>query len=116
MGQPIPSAATLLQAAASYLDEDLLPTLDGYHRFQTRVVIHVLRTVVLEIALAPAHDRAETIRLAALLQHGGDADAPNAELGRAIADGRMALDDPELLAHLRQTLRDALAINNPKWT
>jgi hypothetical protein len=31
MAKSIPSAEALLQAAALYLERELLPTLDGYH-------------------------------------------------------------------------------------
>jgi hypothetical protein len=32
-----------------------------------------------------------------------------------IREGAIDLNDAELRAHLRQSLADALAINNPKW-
>ena len=112
----VPDAAALLQAAADYLDGELLPTLQDYHRFQTRVTINVLRTLAREQRLAPAQQAAERERLAALLGHGGERDALDAELAAAIADGRRPLDDAALTEHLRLTLREALAINHPGWT
>lgn len=115
MSEPVPDAATLLQAAADYLEGELLPTLEGYHRFQTRVTVNALRIVMRELQLAPAQRAAERARLAALLGHDGDADALEAELAAAVVDGARAIDDPALVDHLRQTLRDALAIDNPKW-
>lgn len=115
MTAPVPDAATLLQAAADYLEGELLPTLEGYHRFQTRVTVNALRIVMRELRLAPAQRAAERARLAALLGHDGDADALEAELAAALVDGTRSLDDPALVAHLRQTLADALAIDNPKW-
>jgi hypothetical protein len=39
----------------------------------------------------------------------------NDELTEAIASGRLPLDAPGLVDHLRRTLADALAIDNPKW-
>jgi hypothetical protein len=113
--QRLPPATTLLQASADYLEHELLPTLAGYHRFQTRVSINVLRTVQRELQLAPAHEAAEQTRLAALLQQGGDLEALNQMLAETLAEGRMPLDAPGLVEHLRQTLREGLAINNPKW-
>ena len=111
----VPDAATLLQAAADYLEAELLPTLAGYHRFQTRITVNVLRTVVRELQLGPAQREAGRERLAALLNHDGEPAALQAELAAAIADGRQPLDDPALVDHLRRTLREALAIDNPKW-
>lgn len=115
MSRPVPDAATLVQAAANYLDAELLPTLEGYHRFQTRVVVHALRIVVRELQLGPAHRAEAHARLATLLGHDGDADALETELAAALVDGTRPLDDPALVEHLRQTLQDALAIHNPKW-
>ena len=45
MPNSVPSAGTLLLAAARYLEDELLPTLEGYHRFQARVTVNVLRIV-----------------------------------------------------------------------
>lgn len=111
----VPDAPTLLRAAADYLEAELLPTLDGYHRFQSRVTLNVIRIVIRELELAPALREAERARLAALLGHDGELDSLDAEFACAIADGHRALDEPAVLDHLRQTLRDALSLHNPKW-
>ena len=37
MPQSTPKAAILLEAAVKYLETELMPTLDGYHRFQELV-------------------------------------------------------------------------------
>jgi hypothetical protein len=110
-----PDAAALLDAAIDYLERELQPALTGYHRFQSRVAINVLAQVRRELALAPAQAEAERARLAALLGHGGERDALSRELAIRIRAGDFALDDPALLDHLRRSLREALAINNPKW-
>lgn len=115
MSRAIPDASTLLQAAADHLEGELLPTLDGYHRFQTRVVVNALRIVMRELQSAPAHRAAEQARLTALLGHDGDLEALEAELAGALVDGTRATTDPALIDHLHRTLRDALAIHNPKW-
>jgi outer membrane protein TolC len=111
----IPDAATLLQAAAQYLERELLPTLEGYHRFQTRVSINALRTAERELRLAAVQRDAERERLVRLLGHDGSIGALDLELADAIRDGRLPLDTPGLAEHLRATLREALTINNPKW-
>lgn len=118
MSQRLPSTDALLGAATDYLEHELLPTLSGYHRFQTRVSVNVLRVVVRELQQAAAFDDAERARLGALLgtaDDGRDSAALEAELTAAITTGRLGLDDPGLVDHLRQSLADSLAINNPKW-
>ena len=54
MPQSIPKAAVLLEAAVKYLETELMPTLEGYHRFQTRVTVNVLNTVRRELELRGA--------------------------------------------------------------
>lgn len=110
-----PDAPALLDAAIDYLERELLPTLAGYHRFQCRVTVNVLAQVRRELALAPGQADAERARLAALLGHPGERDELSRELAARIRAGEIALDDPALLDHLRQSLVEALRINNPKW-
>ena len=137
MPKSLPPAADLLAAARAYLEAELLPTLSGAARFKTRVILNVLAQVQRELEQGPALRAAEAGRLRALL--GGDMPpgaaagaagdagdttgtrdddtlaAQNRELARRIRAGEVAVDDPALIEHLRQTTRDALRINNPKW-
>jgi hypothetical protein len=115
MPQSIPKAAVLLEAAVKYLEAELMPTLTGYHRFQTRVTVNVLNTVRRELELRGAQADAERSRLVAMLGHDGEVESLSVELAERIAAGAIAIDDPALRAHVRQSLADALAINNPKW-
>ncbi len=115
MPQSIPKAAVLLEAAVKYLETELMPTLEGYHRFQTRVTVNVFNTVRRELELRGAQAEAERSRLAAILGHEGDVETLSIELAERIRAGAIAIDDPALRAHVRQSLADALAINNSKW-
>lgn len=115
MPQSMPSAPVLLTAAVKYLEEELLPTLSGYHRFQIRVTANVLNIVRRELELREAQSGAERERLRALVGHDGDTERLNAELSEMIRSGAIDLNDVNLRAHVRQSLADALAINNPKW-
>ena len=115
MPQSIPKAAILLEAAVKYLESELMPTLAGYHRFQTRVTVNVLNTVRRELELRGAQADAERARLVAMLGHDGDVETLSIELAERIRAGAISIDDPALRAHVRQSLEDALEINNPKW-
>ncbi len=115
MPQSIPKAAILLEAAVKYLENELMPTLDGYHRFQTRVTVNVLNTMRRELELRGAQADAERSRLVAMLGHDGDVETLSVELAERIRAGAISIDDPALRTHVRQSLADALAINNPKW-
>ena len=59
MPQSTPKAAILLEAAVKYLETELMPTLDGYHRFQTRVTVNVLNTLRRELVLRGGQAEAE---------------------------------------------------------
>lgn len=115
MPRSMPDAPTLLAAAVKYLEDELMPTLDGYHRFKTRVTVNVLNTIRRELELRGTQAEAERGRLAAILGHDGEVEALSAELSERIRSGAIDLNDPALRAHLRQSVADALAINNPKW-
>ena len=115
MSTRIPPAPDLVEAAADYLESQVLPTLQGYHRFQTRIAVNVLRSVMRECRLASAHDDAEHERLRQLLGRDGALDSLRGELAAQLLDGRQPLDDTRLIAHLRQSLQDGLQIDNPKW-
>lgn len=116
MPQSFPDSPILLKAAVHYLEDELMPTLSGYQRFQTRVTINVLNTIRRELELRETHSAAERQRLVAILGHDGGVDSLNHELCGRIRAGAIDLDDAALIAHLRQSLADALAINNPRWT
>lgn len=111
----VPDAGRLLQSAVDYLDQDLLPTLEGYHRFHLRVCVNALRIVARELAQGAALEQGEQERLQALLGHPGSVEALNLELAGRLDAGQLPLETPGLAEHLQRTLRAALAINNPAW-
>ena len=59
MPKSMPDAPTLLKAAITYLEEELMPTLDSYHRFKTRVTANVLSTLKRELELRDSQANAE---------------------------------------------------------
>lgn len=110
-----PPATDLLAVVMEYLESDVAPRVPSVQQFQLKIVARALSTVKRELEQGPSADAAEAKRLAALLRHDGDLDDQRAALARAIRHGDFAVDDPALLAHLRETVEDALRINNPKW-
>lgn len=111
----VPDMGRLVQAAADHLEHELLPTLEGYHRFHVRVCINVLRIVQRQAEQGAALEAAEWARLRDLLQSSEPLPVLNDTLVRRLDDGSLPLDMPGLVAHLQATLGDALAINSPKW-
>ena len=109
----MPDAPTLLAAAIKYLEDELMPELAGYHRFKCRVTANVLHTIRRELALRDEYASQERVRLQGLLGH--EAEDLTAELAAQIRGGKISTEDPALREHVRESLRETLAINNPKW-
>jgi hypothetical protein len=145
MPQDRATADELLTGVAAFLRDEVLPQLNGASAYKCRVAANILAIVQREFTLGDRADRAELAGLQALLGNDRDArgeviddiavrmlqalvgqdrdecdtraalDAGNAELCARIRAG--ALDDrrAEVFAHVRRTVRDKLAIANPKY-
>jgi len=124
--QDRPTILELLDAVRGFLEKDAVEALDGTAKFHARVAANVLAIVMREIELEPLQLAAEWERLDQLL---GVETAPAApdELRDAVRARTEALcarirageaDAGELraavLAHVRATVREKLAIANPK--
>jgi hypothetical protein len=116
MPSSIPDAGTLLDAAIKYLEDELLPELSGYHRFKTRVTANVMITIRRELELGARHAAHERERLVQLLGHEGEVAQLSLELAERIRAGSIDTDAPAVRAHIRESLAEALAINNPRWS
>ena len=71
--QDRPTSIELLEAAADFVDRELVPAIEGARQFQARVVANVMRIVAREIKLEDPLVRSEVKALARLLGH----DAPH---------------------------------------
>jgi len=124
--QDQPSAIELLEALGAFLREEVAPRLDGGLRFKALVGANVAGIVAREIALGPAQDRDQTERLWKLLGRegnppaGSDFAALARELSRELTrricegDGDSGSWRTQVLIHLRASVREKLAVDNPK--
>jgi hypothetical protein len=126
--QDRPTAVELLTSVREFLEQDVLPGLEGRKRFHALVSANVLAIVAREIAGEETMLVAEWERLRDLL--GGDDSAPTrlddlktavALLTRRLCD-RIRAGDAEggpfseaVRAHVRATVVDKLRIANPKY-
>jgi hypothetical protein len=126
--QDRPDAAELLNAVRAFLEEQVVPALEGTRQFHARVAANVLAIVGRELELGEDALRAEWQRLGALL---GDSEAPpegmpllaaavrrrNEVLAARIRGGDADAGSwrAEVVAHLRATSAERLAIANPKY-
>ena len=125
--QDSPTNTTLLGGVARFLKEEILPnTPDRGRAFRVRIAAHLVASVAREIEGEEAHDTAELRRLAVLL----DGAAPeemgeaarrealaqyNDQLADAIRGGDPTVDVESARAHVMETLREKLSVNQPRF-
>ena len=126
--QDRPTSIELLEAAADFVDRELVPTIEGARQFQARVVANVMRIVAREIKMEDPLVRSEVKALARLLQH----DAPHlhslddlrkasTSMGEELSTRIRAGDADsgswraEVLNVVRQSVEDKLRIANPRY-
>src|SRR6185503_6029348 len=90
--------------------------LSGHSAFHARVAANALAIVERELALGAQQDAAERERLRALLGGDGPLEAQNRALCHEIRAGRIGLDTPGLLEHLRATTLAKLAVDQPTYS
>jgi ethanolamine utilization microcompartment shell protein EutL len=126
--QDRPNAIELLEAAADFVDREIVTATQGRVQFQSRVVANVMRIVAREIKLEDSFVRSEVNALAALQgepkphTHSLDdlhkaAITLNEQLCASIRAGE-ADSDPrrgEVLTLVRQSVEDKLRIANPRY-
>lgn len=122
--QDTPDAPTLLTEIAQFLESQVRPSIDDKGlAFRVRIAVHLLGVIAREVEHAPAHLNAEADRLSALLggaPPGDDLHAwvegRNAALAKGLrADAYDAETRTAIRTHLMQTLRETLAIAQPRF-
>jgi uncharacterized protein DUF6285 len=126
--QDRPTYNELLEAVQSFLETDVVPALEGPKKFHARVAANVLAIVRRELRCADTQDRTEWERLDRLLGAAEPPPGDRVELRerlRARTEDlcerirRGEADAPPwrtaVLAHIRQTVIDKLAVANPKY-
>jgi fructose 1,6-bisphosphatase len=104
-----PSAGELIESVREWLERDVLAATDGRMQFHTRVAINVLSIVERELMLANDQARTHLDRLQVL----GVAD--DLALASAIRSGELDDRMAEVRALVWQSVRDKLAVANPKY-
>lgn len=123
--QDRPNVDELLAAVAGFLQDDVMPNTTGRLSFHARVAGNVIQMLRRELSSEEEHLDREWSGLDALLgtearpatltEARGALIARNEELSKRIREGEA--DDgafqARLLGHLRETMRDKLAVSNP---
>jgi aminoglycoside phosphotransferase (APT) family kinase protein len=103
-----PTAGELLEAAREFLSGPVMDATEGHIRFHARVAANVVGIVERQVALGPEHEARYAAGLADL------GAASTAALCSAIRDGRFDDDSGTLYGFLATSVRDRLAVANPR--
>jgi hypothetical protein len=125
--QDRPTVHELLQAVIHFLDEEVVPHLTGSRQFYGRVAANALRTVQRELEHEEEQLAEEWDRLNQLLSS-EDRPPTRARLRQAMrrrteelcqrirhGDADAAPYRKQVLAHVRETVREKLLVSNPGW-
>ena len=104
-----PTAAELVAAVREFLTDRVMAETDGALRFHARVASNVLAVVERELELGGAQEVAHVARLGEL---GFDDDG---SLAAAIRSGELDDRFAEVLAAVRASVDDKIAVANPRW-
>ena len=113
--QDRPTAIELLEAIREFLEQDVMPAVEGRVQFHSRVAINALGMLERELRLGPELDAAERARLGALLGHDADVAALTSELAARIRDGSLDDTRDEVIAAVRASVRSKLLVANPDY-
>jgi hypothetical protein len=110
-GKPhdVPTAGELVEAVREFLERDVMTNTEGRVQFHTRVAINVLKMVERELALGEEQADVHATRLATL------GVASEKELCDAIAAGTLDARLDEVVAVVRATVADKLAVAHPDY-
>ena len=114
----MPRMDELLVGVKDFLRQQVMPETEGRTNFMARVAANSVDIVVRELESGPQANKLEFERLQRLLGESGQGSllALRWQLSDALTAGSMALDSPELQEHLRLTIANQVAIDQPKYS
>ena len=111
-----PRTDELLTSVRDFLRNDARESLEGRNSFLSLVASNSLDIVLRELERSPAHLAAEEGRLRELLGSEDSLELMRAKLVQDLRNGMIPLDHPGLASHLRSTVVNQLAIDQPKYS
>lgn len=113
-----PSKHELVSAVREFMEDKLLPELQGHLGFNTRVAINVLKTVERELAQGETTSKETRLRLLQLLKNEDDT-LSNRDLNQVLSEEinkrNFSYQDEMLTDHLWKTTMKKLAVDNPRY-
>ncbi|MDA1099235.1 MAG: phosphotransferase [Proteobacteria bacterium] len=114
-GQEMPRIDELLTSVRDFLHGGVMAETSGRTNFMARVAGNSLDIVLRDQTLGPAQRRLERERLAALFSSDDSLENLRWRLVNGLRTGEIPLDHPGLDLHLRHTVVNQVAIDQPKY-
>ncbi len=112
----MPSTRELIQSVRDYLRDDAMVNLKGRSQFLARVAGNSLDIVLRELALGGQHHQGELGRLQAYFDTDEDLMSLRTKLSQGLREGSIPLSDERIQAHLRVTVLNQIAIDQPNYS
>ena len=112
----MPRLDELLTSVADFLREDVMDETRGRSQFLARVAANSLDIVLRDAALGGTMRDRERRRLRSMFETDGELVELRWRLVQALRDGSLHLERADLVAHLRQTVADEVAIDQPRYS
>ncbi|HIG44584.1 MAG: phosphotransferase family protein [bacterium] len=112
----VPGADKLLESVRDFLREEVMPSTQGRTNFLSRVASNSLDVVLREWQTGAEAKRLELARLQAFYGSNASLAELRWKLVNSLRDGTQALDDQDLQSHLRQTVVNQIAIDQPRYS
>ena len=112
----LPRIDELVRGVRDHLRGEVMQSSEGRAQFLARVASNALDVVLRELALGDEPRRHERDRLAQLLGRDADLEPLRWQLVEALRDGSMPLDAAGLAEHLRASVVNQVAIDQPRYS
>jgi len=112
----MPTVDELLTSVRDFLREDVTEVSQGRVQFLARVAGNTLDIVLRELASGSKHRSRESERLCSLMGVEGDLPELRWRLVAALRSAEIPLDAPGLAEHLRATVLNQVAIDQPRYS
>ena len=116
LSSEMPRIDELVISVRDFLRKDIMASTKGRNNFMARVAGNSLDIVLRDLSLGEAHRKREHERLKALFSDDGDLETLRWQLVKGLRDGSMPLDSPGLKEHLRSTVVNQIAIDQPIYS
>ncbi len=113
----MPRVEELVVSVVEFLRQDVMSATHGRMNFLARVAANSLDVVERDLKVGPLHRAQELERLRSFFGDSeADLEALRWRLARGLRDGSIGLDAPGLAEHLRQSVANQTAIDQPRYS